>query len=89
MDWRLERYFGEVVVERRLELGLSQEEVASRSGLSISAIQKYEAGEREPRARAILQLADALEISADALFKHSRWVRPSLGDIGHFDHPPS
>ena len=82
-DWTLEERLGEVITREREALDLSQEELAHRSGLSTSAIQKYEAGEREPRARALLQLADALEISTDALLEHSHWVRPKFGAKGH------
>lgn len=85
-DWTLEELFGEVVAKRRKELGIDQEELAHRAGLSTSAIQKYEAGEREPRARAIIQLAEALEMSADGLFRHSRWIRPTIGEKGRFEH---
>jgi transcriptional regulator with XRE-family HTH domain len=86
LDWTLEQRFGEVVAERRAELDLNQDELAHRAGLSLSTIQKYEAGEREPRARAIIQLAEALEISADSLFRHTRWIRPSIGQKGRFEH---
>ena len=85
-DWTLERLFGEVVATRREELDLNQEELAFRAGLSTSTIQKYEAGQREPRARAIIQLADALEVDSDFLFQNSRWVRPQIGEKGHFEH---
>jgi transcriptional regulator with XRE-family HTH domain len=86
LDWTLEKRFGEVVAERRDQLDLNQEELAHRAGLSLSTIQKYEAGEREPRARAIIQLAEALEISADRLFRHTHWVRPGIGHQGRFEH---
>jgi ribosome-binding protein aMBF1 (putative translation factor) len=86
LDWTLEKRFGEVVAARRNQLGLNQDELAHRAGLALSTIQKYEAGEREPRARAIIQLAQALEISSDSLFRHTHWVRPSIGSKGRFEH---
>jgi transcriptional regulator with XRE-family HTH domain len=89
LDWTVEKLFGQVVAKRRKKLGIDQEELAHRAGLDTTTIQKYEAGEREPRARAILQLANALEMSADDLFKDSRWVRPRIGEEGHFEHPES
>lgn len=85
-DWTLEKLFGEVVAQRRRALKMGQETLAHRAGLSPSAIQKYEEGKREPRARAIVQLAEALEMSADDLFTHSQWVRPKIGEKGHFEH---
>jgi transcriptional regulator with XRE-family HTH domain len=86
LDWTLEKRFGEVVAARRGQLDLTQDELADRTGLSLSTIQKYEAGEREPRARAIIQLAQGLEISVDSLFRHTQWVRPSIGSKGRFEH---
>ncbi|MBN9622306.1 MAG: helix-turn-helix transcriptional regulator, partial [Actinobacteria bacterium] len=82
-DWTLEKRLGEVVTREREALDLSQEDLAHRAGLSTSTIQKYEAGEREPRARALLQLASALEVSADVLLEHSHWVQPKIGAKGY------
>jgi transcriptional regulator with XRE-family HTH domain len=82
-DWTLEKRLGEVVTREREALDLSQEELAHRAGLSTSTIQKYEAGEREPRARALLQLASALEVSSDVLLEHSHWVQPKIGAKGY------
>ena len=82
-DWTLEKRLGEVVTRQRKKRKLSQEELAYRSGLSTSTIQKYEAGEREPRSRALLQLASALEISTDTLLADSRWVQPKIGAAGY------
>jgi transcriptional regulator with XRE-family HTH domain len=82
-DWTLEKRFGEVVTREREALGLSQEDLADRSGLSTTTIQKYEAGEREPRARALIQLASALEVTPDVLLEHSHWVQPKIGSKGY------
>ena len=85
-DWTLEKLFGEVDTRQRKKLGLSQEDLAHRAGLSTSTIQKYEAGEREPRARALLQLADALDVTTDVLLENSHWVRPKVGAKGYIQH---
>ncbi len=57
-DWpRLGRY----VRERRAELGLTQEEVATRGGPSTATLRLIEGGEHGPfRAKSLRQLADAL-----------------------------
>lgn len=82
-DWTLEKRFGERITGCRKKLGLTQEQLAHDSGLSPSTIQKYEAGEREPRARALLQLAEALKTDASTLLKDSQWVPPKVGRTGY------
>ena len=52
---------------RRLFVGLTQEQVSSLSGINVQQVRKYEAGESEPQAFTLLQLARALECSADFL----------------------
>lgn len=46
----------------RNEAGISQSELARESGMSRSAICRYEAGEREPGLDILQQIADALNI---------------------------
>lgn len=57
---------GERVKKRREQLGLSQSEVARRTGIKPQAIQQLEAGDTK-RPRNILELAAALEVSPDWL----------------------
>jgi transcriptional regulator with XRE-family HTH domain len=47
--------------------GLSQNELASRSGVDVSRINRYEKGAAEPSSRLLGQLADALDFTADFL----------------------
>jgi ribosome-binding protein aMBF1 (putative translation factor) len=49
------------VGERRLELGLSQVELARLCGTTQSAIARLESGGRPPRIDTLLRLADALD----------------------------
>lgn len=51
----------------RKERGMSQEELASRLGVSRQAVSKWETGEAQPDYAKLIALADALEISLDAL----------------------
>jgi DNA-binding XRE family transcriptional regulator len=52
------------VRERRLALGLTQEELAARSGVSVRSIQAFEAGRFvRPRPTTARLLADALELA--------------------------
>lgn len=45
---------------------MSQEELASASGINISSIKKYEAGFRNPKTDQIAKIAEALNISINA-----------------------
>lgn len=56
-----------VVLRRRLALGLTQAEVAERSGLDTTAVQGIETGRVNPTIQAVWLLAAALETSVGAL----------------------
>ena len=49
------------VVERRRELGLSQQQLAALTGTTQSAIARLESGQRPPRIDTLLRIADALD----------------------------
>jgi transcriptional regulator with XRE-family HTH domain len=49
------------VAERRIELGMSQRELAELTGTTQSAIARLEAGGRPPRIDTLLRIADALD----------------------------
>jgi transcriptional regulator with XRE-family HTH domain len=57
---------GERVRERRLELGLSQRELASK-GVSYAYISRIEAGTRNPSVKALRKLAPKLGVSVEWL----------------------
>lgn len=57
----------QVIRDRRQKLGLSQEEIARRSGLARSYICDVERGARHPSLRNVSTLARALEISTSEL----------------------
>ena len=46
---------------------LTQEEVADKMGISLSAYQKYEQGQRALRGDTLVQLAGILEVSVDTI----------------------
>lgn len=60
--------FAKAVRQRRLKLGLSQEELAWRAGLHRTYLAGIEAGSRNPSLQSIARLARALEVSLSALF---------------------
>lgn len=62
-DWpRLGHY----VRERRTELGLTQEEIATRGGPSTATLRLIEGGKGPFRAKSLRQLADALHWTAES-----------------------
>ena len=59
--------FAKKVREQRAMLGLSQRELALKSGLSVRTITGYESGLRFPHAAPLYKLAKALEVSTEYL----------------------
>ena len=59
--------FGKAVRERRLQIGISQEELANRAQVERSHMGKIERGEHMPNFVLILRLANALQISPGTL----------------------
>ncbi len=53
----------------RLDLGLSQEEIAERSGVPQGEVSRIERGERDPRVSTLLQLAKAIGVSPGQLLE--------------------
>jgi transcriptional regulator with XRE-family HTH domain len=65
----VEEYFGQALRERRKEQGLSQEELAFRSGYHPTYIGQLERGQKSPSLRAIMSIAKALKTGASDLIK--------------------
>ena len=56
--------FGDVVRGKRRQLGLSQEDLAERSGIGVRSIGKIEAGRiASPRPATVRRLAEAFELA--------------------------
>lgn len=53
---------------RRVAKGMTQEELARRSGLTRGALAMYESGASSPNAKLLPQLAEALGCTIDDLF---------------------
>jgi len=51
----------------RKRLGLTQEEVAERSGVHPTEVSRIEAGKRDPRISTLLRLARAVEVEPGRL----------------------
>ena len=79
----LERNLGSAIRRRRLELGLSQTEVAERLGAEMqqSDISRIERGRaRSPRPQLLMSLARVLDISIVDLMADAGWLRPDERD---------
>ncbi len=72
--------FGSTVRERRLRLGISQEELGSRAGLHRTYITDIERGARNISLKSVARLSKALEVSMGSLFETS--TGSALGGAG-------
>lgn len=61
------RVFGDRIRQRRCDLGLSQEQLAEKSGFHRTYIGTIERGERNPALRNIVRLAEALSVDVGTL----------------------
>lgn len=66
-----DKNFGKRVKQRREELGLSQEQLAAKIGVSSNYISTVECGTTFPRFDKLIKIINGLEISADPLFQDS------------------
>jgi transcriptional regulator with XRE-family HTH domain len=57
--------------DARRKLGLTQEEVAHRSGVHPTEVSRIEGGKRDPRVSTLERLADAVEVPPGQLLKRS------------------
>lgn len=69
MEQELASLMGQRVRERRLELGLTQQELADLCGLHRSYIGEIEIGRRNPTLRSIVKLARALQVDVVDLLR--------------------
>jgi transcriptional regulator with XRE-family HTH domain len=58
---------GELIKQLRLKKGITQEELASRTDISVRTIQRIENGEVDPRAYTLQSIASALEVEFEVL----------------------
>lgn len=60
--------YGNFIKDRRSKMGLTQEEVAKRLGISQVAYGRYELGTREPNLELIFKIADVLGFQPGEFF---------------------
>ena len=64
--------FGEVVRTERMKKGLTQEKLGEMLGVSSQAVSKWETTGCYPDAELLVPLANALDVSLDALFRNGQ-----------------
>ncbi|MGN6254954.1 MAG: helix-turn-helix domain-containing protein [Solirubrobacterales bacterium] len=55
--------------EARMKSGMTQEEVAERSGVHATEVSRIEAGKRDPRVSTVLRLAEAVNVKPGQLLE--------------------
>ncbi|MGL5348891.1 MAG: helix-turn-helix domain-containing protein [Peptostreptococcaceae bacterium] len=70
------------ISKARRHMNINQKELAKRANVSEGSLSRYENDIREPKAAALIQIADALNVSTDYLLGVSDEieVRPTLAD---------
>lgn len=63
---------GEQVRSRRLERGLSQEQLSEKAGLDRTYVSSLESGKRNPAFSTLIKLASALEVELAELVRERR-----------------
>lgn len=71
----ISRQFGEAVRRRRLELGLSQEELADLSGLHRTYISDVERATRNITLKSAARIASSLELPLKALLESNIGIK--------------
>ena len=61
-------FIGQIILKRRKELGLSQNDLAEFLNVSVSSVYKWEKGERTPELSIIGKLCSILEVDIDSFF---------------------
>ncbi len=61
--------FGEFIYQRRKKIGLTQEELGRKLGVTNKAVSKWEVGETLPEVTMLEPLANILQVSVDDLLK--------------------
>ena len=70
------RDIGKRIAELRRDRGLNQEQLAEMAVLNRVTVARYESGKLEPGAQALARIADALDVSVDAILGRSEETEP-------------
>lgn len=78
-DVMIDKRIGKRIKKCREKLGLTQEDFAEKTGLSVNYISTVERGGSFPRCERLITIINGLETSADAIFCDV--INASTGDI--------
>lgn len=62
---------GERMRKERLSLGMTQEVLSEKAGISVSFLGQIERGERKPSLETVINIANALQVTVDFLLTDS------------------
>ncbi len=78
----IDKRIGKRIMERRVQLGLTQAQLAEKIGVKLNYIATVERGDCFPRCERLINLLNALQTTADSIFcdvtKYSVGCRPSV-----------
>lgn len=69
----------------RQSMGMTQEELAKKIGVTTATVSKYELNQREPNLKTLRLLTEILQISADELIKDYRGIDSIKKDIKYME----
>ena len=75
---RVDRHVGGRIRERRLELGLTQQDLAALLQISYQQVQKYETGSNRVSAGKLYAMAQALDVRPGYFFEYLEGEPPGL-----------
>lgn len=67
---------GERMRKERLSLGITQEVLAEKAGISVSFLGQVERGERKPSLETVVNIANSLSVTVDFLLSDSYKTAP-------------
>ena len=67
---------GERIRKERLSLGITQEVLSEKAGISVSFFGQVERGERKPSLETVINIANALQVTVDFLLTDSYQTAP-------------
>ncbi len=77
-----ENPIGQKIRQRRVQLGLSQEELAEKLGISYQQVQKYEKGVSQLTIERLREMAQGLSVAMDYFLKDLPMIRDSPHSYG-------
>lgn len=73
---------GEVLKERRIELGIKQEDLAEQMDVTVQTVSKWERGKTEPKASQVAKMAKILKLTEHEICQGEK---NPIGDMDPFE----